>query len=175
MKSMMVLAAAVVAMTTLSACQPKNAMAPGQSGIHSTKMAGGLCLTLDTQRRNLVRGQSLILTATAKNTSASPMEIVAVSGAPVIVTIARKTASGWETVKTYPENTTQVTDKWTLAAGAERKFPMTLPIAIELPTGEPLRLEAKLNGRPDVVAGGYIQIFLDASTCNRAGIYEGTY
>jgi hypothetical protein len=174
MKKLIVAAAVLAAMTMLSACQ-QNKIPAAQPGIHDTKMADGLSVTVDTPQRNVVRGQSLQVTVTAKNTSDKPIEIVAANGAPVIVTLARKTSAGWETVKTFPENATQVTQKWTLQPKAERKFPLTLPLSADLPTGEPLRLTAKVNGRPDVAPGGFVQIYMDVSACNRAGVYVGEY
>ncbi len=162
----LVIMAAVATMTMLSACQMPNSTKPAcMPGIHDAKVVDGLSVALDAPQRELVRGQALSVTVTAKNVSKKVIEIVAGNGAPVQVSVARRTAAGLEVVKTFPENVAQVAMKWSLAPGAERKFPLTLPMSLDLPTGEPLRLTAQLNGRPDVAPGGWVEIRLDTTAC----------
>ena len=151
-----------LSLTAVTSCGPKE-LPP--LGIVSQAVKDGLGVELRVPRRSLVRGETVPITVTARNLGKKEMVIPATSGALVYVILWRKTAVGWERVKRYPETAVPVASTWRLAPGAAQPFPLNLPIAPDWPVGEPLRLTAELNGRPEVKPGGIIQVYL---TCEEA-------
>ena len=111
--------------------------------------ADGLVVTLESPQHDvLVPGENLSLIVTVRNTTKQPAEIVARSGAPVYARVWRRGEMYWQQVKTYPQAATMVMTPWTLPAREQRTFMLSLPVEPDWPTGEPLRITAELNGRP---------------------------
>jgi hypothetical protein len=120
---------------------------------------------------HLFTGQTLAMKITAINTTDQPITINADSKAPVIVSLYRQTAAGWELVKRYPESPIMVANTWTLAPKASREFPLNLTVSPDWPTREGIRLEAQINGMAKAKPGLVVQIYPTAEECNRAAIY----
>ena len=128
----------------------------------------GLVVTAGVPQRNYIRGQTVTVDVAVRNTSGRDMAIQADSGALVYATLWRKTAIGWEQVKRYPQTAVMVAAPWKLASGKTYKCTLNLPVEPDWPTGEPLKLTVELNGRNDVVAGGYVQVFAAQADYDKA-------
>lgn len=132
------------------------------------KADDGLVVTAGVPQRNYVRGDTVTVAVTARNTSGRYLAIPADSGAPVYATLWRRTAVGWEQVKRYPQTAVMVAAPWKLRGGKTYKCALNLPVEPDWPTGEPLKLTVELNGRDDVVAGGLIQVFATRADYDKA-------
>ncbi|MDY7010005.1 MAG: hypothetical protein SVV80_04550 [Planctomycetota bacterium] len=119
----------------------------------------GLVVTAGVPQRNYVRGDTVDIDVKVSNTSIRDIPIPADSGALVYATLWRRTTIGFEQVKRYPQTAVMVAAPWKLASGKKYKCTLNLPVEPDWPTSEPLKLTVELNGRDDVVAGGYVQIF----------------
>jgi len=168
MKTLVLLMAIGVALA-LAGC-PKPAE-PIEQGIAAKVSKGDLALELRVPRRNVVRGQTVPVTVTASNLGKEEMTVEATSGALVYVRLWRRTALGWEQVKRLPETAAMVIQHWALPPGQSKAFELNLTVSPDWPTGEPLRITTELNGRPEVRAGGVIQVFLTQEECDRATTY----
>ena len=161
----LLLAGSLVALT---GCPPKQSF---QQDIGTQVTKDGLTVELHLPRRLLVRGETVPVTVVARNLTKDEMVIPATTGALVYVTLWRNTEVGWEQVKQYPESAAQVATPWRLAGTSAQSFPLNLRVAPDWPTGEPLRITAELNGRPEVAPGGIIQVFLTQEECDRAKVF----
>ena len=153
-------------------CAPQKPMR-GESGQNFVRTAtgDGLEVQMVLSQRYLLRGETLDVTVTAKNVSDKDMTIEARSGALAQVAVSRTTAVGWEQIKLYPESAIMVMKPWTLKAGESRKFPLSIQVAPDWPTGEQLKVEAYLNGKPKVKPSAYVEVFTDKAECDRRRVY----
>ncbi|MCD4699075.1 MAG: hypothetical protein K8R91_00680 [Phycisphaerae bacterium] len=119
----------------------------------------GLVVTADVPRHNYVRGDTVDINVKVCNTSGRDIAIPADSGALVYATLWRRTTIGFEQVKRYPQTAVMVAAPWILSGRKTYKCTLNLPVEPDWPTSEPLKLTVELNGRDDVVAGGYVQVF----------------
>lgn len=110
----------------------------------------GLAVSLDIPHQFLVVGEQFELTVTAHNMTRRPMRIDAETGALVYVRIFRHTGLVWEEVKRYPATAAMIMSPWTLQRTTRRDFVMQMTVEPDWPVGEPLRITAELDGRPDV-------------------------
>jgi len=154
------LACLMLSTAFLGGCPPKSAQpAPGE--VFSQAAHDGLSLELRVPREHLLRGEVVAVTVTARNLTRSDMVIPARSGALVYLTLWHKTFAGWEEVMRYPETDAQVLSPWRLAARAAHTFPpLELRVGPDWPSGEPLRITAELNGRPEPRAAGIVRVHL---------------
>lgn len=159
-----------VSLGAVAGCRPGRAL-PLQQDIVAQETKAALMVELRLPRRNLVRGETLPVTVVARNLTKEEIVIPAETGALVYVTLWRRTEAGWEQVKRYPQMSAQVLSHWRLPPKSSQNFPLKLPVAPDWPTGEPLRITAELNGRPEIKAGGIIQVFLTQEECDRATVF----
>jgi hypothetical protein len=168
MKTLMT-ATIVLSLLVLGGC-PSEQMDQA-SGLTNTATKDGLSVRLELPMRNLYWGQSVTATVVATNTSGRAITVQRPTQAPVLVKVWRHTVAGLEEVKRLPAASVMVAGTWKLEPGASRTFTLELPVERDWPTGEPLRITAELNGRPDVMAGGVIQVFSTQKECQRASVY----
>ncbi len=161
---------AVAPLVALAGCPFKKGQ-PTAQGILQSESKDGLEVELRVPRRDLVRGETVPVTVIVRNQTKNELVIPAQTGALVYISLWRKTDGSWEQFKRYPEMATQVLSPWRLAPKAEQSFSLPLPVAPDWPTGEPLRITAELNGRPEVAPGGIIEVFRTQEECDRAKVY----
>jgi hypothetical protein len=141
-------------------------------GIESQATANGLTLELTVPRREFVRGETLPVTVVAHNRSGKEMTINAGSGALVYVSVFHRTPAGWELVKRYPQTAAPLASPWRLArGGSSAPLRLDLPVEPDWPTGEPLKLLAELNGRPEPKVFGIVHVFRTREECDRARVH----
>lgn len=128
----------------------------------------GLVVTASIPRRSYVRGDTVDIHIDVRNTSGRAIAIPADSGALVYATLWRRTTIGFEQVKRYPQTAVMVAAPWNLRSGKSYKCTLRLPVEPDWPTSEPLKLTVELNGRDDVVAGGYVQVFATQADYDKA-------
>lgn len=156
-----ILCALTLAAGLLGGCQTGPA---AQSGLTYQASGNGLTVAIRLPSKVYTRGSTVPMTVVATNTTEQPMMFKADSMADVYATVSRTTAiGGVEQVKKFPESVVAVPHNWTLAAGGSKTFKLDVPIGPDWPTAEWLTLSVALNGRPDVMASGKIQIVLESS------------
>ena len=128
----------------------------------------GLVVTAGVPQRNYVRGDTIAVNVDVRNVGDSDIAIPADSGALVYATLWRRTTIGFEQVNRYPQTAVMVAAPWKLRGGKNYKCTLNLPVEPDWPTGEPLKLTVELNGRNDVVAGGYVQVFATQTDYDKA-------
>ena len=152
-------------------CQQEPLKAAAQPGIAVSGADKGLQVAMQLPQRNLYRGQVVPIKVTATNTTQQELAIPAETGSPVYVTVLRKTGAGWEQVKRLPETPVMVAKPWKLAPGVSHTFILNVTVSPDWPTGEPLRVTAELNGRPQAKATANIQVFATEAECKRFDVY----
>jgi hypothetical protein len=116
----------------------------------------GLTLSIELPSVTFTPGQQFPVKIVATNTTDRPIRIQAGSGGPYRVYLWRFDGLGWGRIKGYPAGAVIVMNEWFLAPHTSRTFEPLLTVEPDWPTHEPLRLEAKINGRDDL--GPFVHI-----------------
>ena len=143
-------------------CQPPPAPQPttrSAPGIVWRAAKAGLAVEVVVPETGYARGDVIPVAVTARNTTAEEMTVTASTRAKVLVSILQSTPIGWEEIGRYPGAAATVLTTWTLAPGQTFTHTMNVPVTADWPTDEPLKLEAWLDGRPDVRPGGIIRVY----------------
>lgn len=116
----------------------------------SIERTDDLSLVLDLPSDRFEPGETFTATITLKNRSNEPLEIEARSSALYKIHLMRPEKSNWQTFKTFPEMAAMVITPWTLPAGEQRSFKPELTVTEDWPTHELIRVQAEINGLPDL-------------------------
>ena len=130
----------------------------------------GLVLVMSVPERHYATGDVVPVKLLARNEGKKDLVIRADSGALVTITLSRFTGTGWEEVKRFPATAVMVVRSWKLPAHGSHTFRMDLEVTPDWPTGEWVKLSGTLNGRPEVVAEGLIQIHPTKAQRDRAKV-----
>jgi hypothetical protein len=124
----------------------------------SIERTDDLSLVLDLPKDRFEPGETFTATITLKNRSGEPLEIEASSSALYKIHLMRPQRTDWQTFKTYPDAAAMVITPWTLPAGEERAFTPELTVAEDWPTHELIRVQAEINGLPEIKTAVDIEV-----------------
>lgn len=118
----------------------------------------GLVLRLSLDRTEVLVGEQVEATVTARNTGEQPRRIEARTGALVYLRVWGYDGINWIEEKQYPQAATMVLTPWTLEPGRTRTWTFTLPVEPDWPTYQRARITAELNGVPELLAAVPIEV-----------------
>jgi hypothetical protein len=167
MKRTMLILLLLTAATALPACNDGNASVDTDTSAippavddedTSVTIKDGVALVLDLPKDRFEPGETFTATITLKNRSGEPLEIEASSSALYKIHLMRPHRTDWQTFKTYPDAAAMVITPWTLPAGEERAFTPELTVAEDWPTHELIRVQAEINGLPEIKTAVDIEV-----------------
>jgi len=120
---------------------------PGPQAVNRVE-GKGMTISIRLPKRDWRIGETVPVEVTAVNTTASAIDVVSPSGAPVLVRVLRPSKGSFEQVRVYPSSATSNIINWTLPARGKRTYKLMAPVEPDWPVAEPLRISAELNGYP---------------------------
>jgi hypothetical protein len=119
---------------------------------------GGLTIGAEVPRHVYYPGERIPLTVTTVNQSDHPVAVDRMGSVEYFVTVSRNEGLGWELVRQYPSGTAGVLQRVVFRPGQVRRTTITVPVERDWPTGEVLRLQARMNGREEVASSDFVEI-----------------
>jgi hypothetical protein len=159
MKSFAILLLSLAAVL-VGGCGNDNAVKtpPLASELSDVASSDGLSVEMRVFKKYYEPGDKLTVVVTAGNLTDRPIRIQARSQALVFVEVQRYQNAHWARVKRYPEAAAMALRNWTLPAGETRQWTYPLDVGPDWPSAEELRLQAWLNGRPEIAPTVKVQI-----------------
>ncbi len=141
-------------------CENDNAVKtpPLASEVTDVASADGLSVEARVFKKYHSPGEKLTVVVTARNLTDQAIRIQARSQALAFVEVQRYRNAHWARVKRHPEAAAMALRTWTLPAGEKRQWTFPLEVGPDWPTSEELRIQAWLNGRPEIAPTVKVQI-----------------
>ena len=117
--------------------------------------ADGLAVTVSTDQPDVRHGDTFVLHVLVENTGGRSIHIRPANDAPLILRMWRFDGVSWDVYMILPRCTMQAIQEWDLAPGSAsaRRWSLDVPVELDWPTHEALRITAEPNGRADAAAG----------------------
>lgn len=145
-------------MALLTGCVAWHTKTPIAGDETATVQADDLTVSLHMPKRTLIPGEAFTAVIKVCNHSNRRVNIEPGCGALAYLIVQRQVQGSFVETKRFPELAATQQKAWHLEPGKTREFPLSVVVAPDWPTCEPLQLVGQLNGRPDVQPNMIIQV-----------------